>query len=675
MGIIRHEVKEKHLNYYQKEEDILLPFLSCFNITFGRRRRAHNTELSMYFLNPEDFIKESFGLEQEIMLVYSEYNVIEPRSFQAAESFFNDDPAKRRVEKLSYIFVSEQNDVEEWVQEYISVNQESRIIIPFSANELRQNKRDPWFVRNKLNNYLFGRDLFDYRLPLEKDTYFFGRNDIIINLLDAIKRSENRGIFGLRKTGKTSLIFKLMRMVELNNIGKIIYYDGKNPSIRNMRWFELLRSICEKLIDRYKIKSKFNFYKDTISIDFIELVSKIRNKILIIFDEIEYISPLSILDTHWKRDFIDFWQTFWACQSLNRNISTLIAGVNPWVVEIDSIEGIQNPLFGIVSYQFLTGLKSEDTRNMVRTLGRRMGLKFDSLLTRIACSIINNIVKDHNLQRPVNITKERLINEEEMRDSDLVFYCRHVVSELKQFYPDEYEMLELLASGQINDFMELANYPEYTKHLRAYGLLTEDQFKRPTIAIPVIKRYVGLELAKKEGRRTLLRITPKSERENWLKKRINSIIKDIRILEKAIDNANLPKLFGPTSFPEADRFIKIKICNNESEFENFINTCNRCFVEPIENYGKECGNRQYYWLDIKENYPALWYSLNRIKVYRHESMHIRLNKYASKELREYLTKDLEGRTPGMVDELYFTLQQCVLDDLLNGIQIELSNIN
>jgi hypothetical protein len=30
----------------------------------------------------------------------------------------------------------------------------------------------PGFIRNELAKQFFGRDLFDYRLPLEHDTYF-----------------------------------------------------------------------------------------------------------------------------------------------------------------------------------------------------------------------------------------------------------------------------------------------------------------------------------------------------------------------------------------------------------------------------------------------------------------------------------------------------------------------
>jgi hypothetical protein len=117
-------------------------------------------------------------------------------------------------------------------------------------------------------------------------------------------------------------------------------------------------------------------------------------------------------------------------------------------------------------------------------------------------------------------------------------------------------MLELLSSGQNHDFVELAAYPEYTKHLCSYGLLTEDKFKRPTIAIPVIGRYVGLELARCEGRQTLLRVVPKEDRPLWLEKRKKSVMTDLRLLETAIKQAGTPQLFGPNSFPQADYFAK-----------------------------------------------------------------------------------------------------------------------
>ena len=58
-------------------------------------------------------------------------------------------------------------------------------------------------------------------------------------------------------------------------------------------------------------------------------------------------------------------------------------------------------------------------------------------------------------------------------DVEFAYYFKHVVSELQKFYPEEYEMFELLASGQTADFIELSAITEYTKHLYSYGLLVE----------------------------------------------------------------------------------------------------------------------------------------------------------------------------------------------------------
>lgn len=690
MGSIKQEVWEQHLYSYPQEEELLKPFLPGFDVTWGRRRKGYNTELSIYFLKPEPFMVETYGFSQEILLAYSPFKSLEARTIQATEKFLNEPPSQGRVEKLTYFLVSDDDNAVEWINSYTSVNQESRIIVTFTAKDIKDRRADAWFIRNTLNKQLYNRDLFDFRLPLEKDTYFFGREDIVASYHDAIKRSENRGLFGLRKTGKTSTLYKLERTVKTDDTAYFLYYDCKSPSIRKLRWFQLLRRVCEDLSTESGNKVEGSFDEVNAADTFMRLVSKLNKSAVLVFDEIEYISPIAQEDQHWQKDFVDFWQTFWACQSRHRKISTIIAGVNPHVVELDSVNNIQNPLFGIVSYQYLKGLGLDEMRRMVRTLGRRMGMQFEPaafnymherygghpLLTRIACSLINSAIRLSNESRPVLLTRERLVREEDARDADLMFYCRHVVSELRHFYPDEYEMLEWLASGQINDFLEFASHPEYTKHLQEYGLLSYDASGLPKIPIPVIGRFVGLELARKENRKTIYRVIPAADREKWTKKRVGSILNDIRFLEKLISNTTppLPTLFGPNSFPEADAFQNIKVCTNEDDFKSFINTCNRCFVESIEVYGKSISRPNYYWEDIKMNFPGLWFSLHRIKLYRHNYMHLKLTPKVNSELLEYLNRDLEGKNPSQVPELYFVLQQATLDGLLTGIQIEVNKL-
>ena len=63
---------------FPRERDLLVPFLNSFDITWAKRRRGYNTELSVYFLLPEKFIQEQFGLDREVMLVVSVYPDLQP---------------------------------------------------------------------------------------------------------------------------------------------------------------------------------------------------------------------------------------------------------------------------------------------------------------------------------------------------------------------------------------------------------------------------------------------------------------------------------------------------------------------------------------------------------------------------------------------------------------------
>src|SRR5699024_7685614 len=98
-------------------------------------------------------------------------------------------------------------------------------------------------------------DLFGYTLPLQDDRSFFGRQQILGRYIDAIKRCQNRGIFGLRKTGKTSLLFKIKRTIEEQHLGQVLFFDCKHPKIQTQRWFILLNSISQSIASRLGIKN------------------------------------------------------------------------------------------------------------------------------------------------------------------------------------------------------------------------------------------------------------------------------------------------------------------------------------------------------------------------------------------------------------------------------------
>jgi len=690
MGSIHSDVQHQILEEYPDNEEFLKPFLEGFDITWGKRRRAYNAELNIFFLKPSETIAEVYGFPREILLVYSEYPRLESRTIQAAEQFLLTPPGNGRVDNFNYILVSEDPHIEEWVHQYLMDYPEARIIIPFFAQALREAKGDAYFFRRILNKNLYERDLFALQLPLMTDFYFFGRQEIVKNLIESASRGENRALFGLRKTGKTSIIFKVERQIKASGSGFFFYYDCKQLDIRRLRWYQLLekilRDICRE--NGFRLDGQTDEIGITETFRSVVERSDESKKIVLVFDEIEYISPVSQEDHHWKKDFVYFWQTFWAVQSRQRKICAILVGVNPYPVEVPRVSDIQNPLFGIVPYSFLVGLDFADMRKMVTTLGKKMGLRFDydsvkylyerygghPFLTRLTCTFINNQIKCRNEEKPVDITQEKLKDYETTLDSNLYFYSESVVSELKYFYPSEYELLELLASRQTTEFINRTRYQEDSRHLVDYGLLSSDEFDQPKISIAVISRYVGLEYMKREQRQTIFKPIESQNRDVWLYNIKRSILNDLRNLESAIHNKKMVKLFGPNSFPEADEFMEIGVVHDKATFVSFLNTSYRCFVESIDNYGKSLDNPRYYESEIKSSYPRLWDSLQRLRVYRNAINHKDLRHQTHDDLEKYVKIDLQGQPPDNSPEQKFIIQQCVLESLLSGIQYEKNRI-
>lgn len=695
MGLIKQDVRDIHLSQHPQEEALLKPFLTGFEVTWARRRRAYNTELSVYFLRPEPFISQMFGFEHEVTLFIADYPTIEARTMQAVDILIGDDPARGRVEQGIFFLVSPAADGRKWVSDYTSRNPQARIPIVFKAAELLSQATDAWLVRNILRDQLFSRDLFDYQLPLDSDLFFFGRDQIVADHLDAIRRSQNRGLFGLRKTGKTSILYKLKRQMDREELGAFLYYDCKMPSIRMSRWNELLARIIKDIASAYGIQGSITESDPLtesdprrISDDLISIIQSTPSDktTALVFDEIEYISPLAIDDVHWHRDFVPFWQALWSAQSQVRRLSNTVVGVNPTVVEMDSINGVPNPMFGIIQPRYLRGLDPNEMRGMIRFFGKRMGLSFNleaaeylherygghPLLTRMACSEVHDAAERQRRVRPLNLTKADLVRDAESRDAELVFYCRHVVSELKKFYPDEYALLEMLAGGQIIDVMDLANEPEYTQHLKDYGLLKINDVGRPYFAIPVVGQHVGNEMAKRERRRLVRVVVPLAERESWVKRRTSMITRELRELCRVAENNSLPSLYSDNSFPETERFLGVSVVSTNDEFVTFINICNRCLVESVERTGRAQNKSKYFWNEVKQAYPDLWDGLQRVKVYRNNSLHLELTPTVEDELKRYVDNDLEGRRLAQVPEVYFVFQQSVLDGLLLGVMCELN---
>ena len=319
-GEIRPNANAYLLNR-QRERRMLSSFLVAgFDVTWANRRTFSGTSVTVCLLKANESLKETYGFEYEIVLIYSKYSSLEPRTLRTVDHVFSTDPAKGRVEPMWYFLISEAEDTIDWVSSYLAEHKESRIVVPFISADLCDKKIDEWTVRNQLQKHFFLLDRFKYTLPLKEDTYFFGRNTEVNELLDFTKRSENAGVFGLRKTGKTSVLFKLKRLLESDERFCVEIFDAQSPSLRKRSWNQLLQYVIKLTLKRIGKNIDLDFNDLDASDHFTEAIklffkNSSFERLTFVFDEIEWITPGTTKNEHWNEEFLEFWQAVRTAQS------------------------------------------------------------------------------------------------------------------------------------------------------------------------------------------------------------------------------------------------------------------------------------------------------------------------------------------------------------------------
>ena len=372
---------------------------------------------------------------------------------------------------------------------------------------------------------------------------------------------EHTSLFGLRKSGKTSIIYAIERTLNASG-GNYISIDCESPSIHKLRWHELLEKVVllyhVALQSKIKLNTSGRYDEKLASVSFEQDILKIyeskkKQTTLFLFDEIERITPGTASSDHWRNgeDFIYFWQTLRGFFQRNQEIFTyMLVGTNPSCVENAILVGHENPLFASIPCQYVPSFDITQVREMVRKLGKYVGLQFDEIifskltddfgghpfLIRQACSVIHIECKG---DRPIRVDKALYEKIKKKFVDNSTQYLDMVVQVLRDWYPDEYVMLTYLSQGDFNSFNEFASdNPTFTKHLIGYGLIQQSN-NGYAFNIEVVKEYLGnqhkyekINLSEEE------KVEEVSRRRNALEKTLRKIIKStlkIRHGKKALD--------------------------------------------------------------------------------------------------------------------------------------------
>lgn len=522
MGQIHPDAERSHFHRYPLEREIVRPFLTCFDVTHASRKEVGRARVSTFYLKPEKFLAELIGLERELLVVYAPFADFQARTLQLHDEIRDSD--RVRLDSLGSIIVSDDPKTGEAVRNLIESDPERLPVVGLSKHQLND-LRDADDVRKLLVQEFFRRDLFALESPLTMDTSFFGRQETVAQILDRFKAGQNSGLFGLRRIGKTSVLYAVGRRVKEGHLGKFLYLDLRSPALYQRRWWELLEEIVKRLALDLAFKSgpaskllatREGYSRDGAAAAFradIERILKTasQNRVLVAFDEIENITfDISPAD-HWREDFLPLWQTLQSVhQETGNHFVFKIAGVNPHPMEKPTIGAHDNPLFSTAKSFYLGPFDQPSVRSMVRRLGRYMGIRFDEevfpllareygghpFLIRQACSWLASRVPE----RPGAVTRELFQREREAIAIAQEKNIRYILQVLEQWYPLEFELICALATGDVPTFVEFArDNAEFTEHMEGYGLVV-DARGSPRITMELVRSY--LARVAKRGLRT-----------------------------------------------------------------------------------------------------------------------------------------------------------------------------
>ena len=532
------------------ENQIIETLAKTFYVTNGGEeiRLGATSKYRYCLVKPTELFGEKFNLRREMVVIFSQYSKFEPRTFDAIAEVFNRNKQEFRIDKVCSVIISRDNNVCEEVAQILKSDVEMQVVVPFSYQELYKGDKTI-LIMKRFQEFFYERDLFAFESPLKKDIYFFGRREYVHELISRHNSAESSGVFGLRRSGKTSVLQAVERAAKYTDID-CIFVDCQN--LYHFSWNKALYSVISAV--KLKQNDVINIYEENyteenaneqFNTDLDSLLQSSRRDILLLFDEIEQITPGLGMKANWKEgdDFVKFWHTIRSCfHKWGHRFTFILAGTNPSAVEQVSINKHDNPLFNQLKFDtYLPPFDFDSTKEMVNKLGTYMGLEFDDMvcarltqdfgghpyLIRHFCSAINSYIRTNGLNKPVLVTnaiynKVMPIFSEKSADN----YCRFILGVLIDYYPEENKFLEKLALGNIKEYNKESYDPQMIAHLLGYGIIENNQgileFKIEVLKNYLLRKYAyhRLNMTNEE------RWAEISERRNQVEPQIRIIVKN-----------------------------------------------------------------------------------------------------------------------------------------------------
>lgn len=437
-------------------------------------------------------IENLFGFTREVFILFSPYLDLQYRTFNGIPKLMSvlDREPDPRYALLSSPDPRAAEKLDDW-------NGADPVVVPCPIIQ-EGNQADALEFIRTLKRRIYQRNSYEVTSPV-RDAQFFGRKLLLQEVEQSVRSRRPGVVLGLRKAGKTSLLKEAGR--RLTESGEVIFSlrdleslpTPPSPLVPDLiadlaeDWREVLPSEAGRYLDDIEETTSISAFRRALKR---ALMAMPDDRIVVLaLDEIECLCPPSALDTI-TPDTEAITQFLGALRSLVQetdNFEFLMAGLTPALVEFGTLYGRHNPLFSWATPHYVQPFDIDDTRDLLVSLGRRMGLQWEPdaiervhrasgghafLMRRLAALIAHQIPVDSERRRVRLHHVERAIPAWER---DVTPNLTESMDHVRRYYPKEAQILERLREIGAPYTSENALTSPRIRTLEQMGLLIRDK--------------------------------------------------------------------------------------------------------------------------------------------------------------------------------------------------------
>lgn len=450
-------------------------------------------------------LESRFGFTLEIPAIYSPFGDLQIRTTDGLEGHLADLPADRRsvTARETMVWAPDPNlatKLDSW-------STPTRVLIPLPDESRSEGTAHLQRFIDALAGRLASRDLYSAKGFVTGDQ-FFGRDAELQQVADCLRTQEVIGIFGLRKTGKTSMLHELVRAHDPryspNSQTMVLVYQDLEylPSLIHDPVSELIVDLTESIRRALKeaglrtqeladlelpaTPSQFRRALDT-------LLTKIGRgtSLVLLLDEIEYLCPPNPGTDTSGEGFQRVRQFLGSLRKLVQerdNFGLAIAGLASAAIESSELYGAPNPLFEFARTMYLRPFSIAEAERMLNTVGNRVSMHWTADAVALAHEMTDGhamllrelasvVLKDqkHARSNIAQIKRGQVHRAATRWQENVGSLVRDVLPHLRRYYQEEAELAVLLMDDPVS-FGEFAGlYSESAARLERLGIIRREE--------------------------------------------------------------------------------------------------------------------------------------------------------------------------------------------------------